>query len=80
MDTKSRLIKEDAMTQQQYTIPNISCGHCVATITNELKELDGVNQVDGDPTTKTITVLMQIPATDEQIRSKLVEIGYPAQS
>ena len=40
------------MTQHVFTVPNISCGHCVAAITNELKELDGVQQVNGDPQTE----------------------------
>lgn len=68
------------MTQQKFTIPKISCGHCVAAITSELKELVGVNQVNGDPQTKTINVELETPATAEQILAKLVEIGYPAQS
>lgn len=66
------------MTQHLFTVPNISCGHCVATITNELKELDGVQQVSGDPQAKTITVDAQPPAGEEQIKAKLTEIGYPA--
>jgi copper chaperone len=68
------------MAQHVYIIPNISCGHCVATITNELNELDGVRQISGDPQTKTITVDAQPPASEEQIKAKLVEIGYPAES
>lgn len=68
------------MTQQRFTVPNISCGHCVATITGELNALDGVTQVKGDPQTKTITLDLQAPATTEQIQAKLAEIGYPAES
>ena len=30
------------METQTFTIPNITCGHCVMTIKNELLELDGV--------------------------------------
>jgi len=71
---------ETIMTQHVFTVPNISCGHCVATITNELKELDGVRKVDGNPQTKTITVEAQPPAAEEQIKAKLAEIGYPAAS
>ena len=66
------------MAQYVYSIPKISCGHCVAAITNELKELDGVQQVSGDPQTKTITVEVQPPAKEEQIKAKLAQIGYPA--
>lgn len=66
------------MTQLKYSIPKISCGHCVATITNELKEIDGVKQISGDPQAKTVTLELESPATDEQIKAKLDEIGYPA--
>ena len=66
------------MEKQKFTVPNISCGHCVATIQNELRELDGVVKVEGDPQNKTATVEWNGPATESQIKSKLSEIGYPA--
>lgn len=65
------------MTQHTYSIPNISCGHCVAAITNELNEIEGVKQISGDPQAKTITLELESPATDEQIKAKLEAIGYP---
>ena len=37
------------MEKQTFSIPNISCNHCVMTIKNELDELEGVVTVDGDP-------------------------------
>ena len=37
------------------TIPNISCGHCVMTITRETKDLPGVVKVEGDQQAKTAT-------------------------
>jgi copper chaperone len=66
------------MEKQTFTISNISCGHCVATIKNEIQDLDGVSAVAGNPDAKTITVEWQSPATTSQIKSKLSEIGYPA--
>jgi len=66
------------MEKQTYTISNISCGHCVATIQSEIQDLDGVSAVEGNPDAKTITVEWQSPATTSQIKSKLSEIGYPA--
>lgn len=66
------------MAKQTFTIPNISCGHCVAAIQNELQELDGVLKVKGDSHGKTATVEWDEPATESQIKSKLLEIGYPA--
>ena len=66
------------MEKQTFTIPKISCGHCVASIQNELNEVDGVTQISGDPQTKTITVEWQTPATDAEIEERLADIGYPA--
>jgi copper chaperone len=66
------------MEKQTLSIPNISCGHCVMSIQNELKELDGVKAVDGDPDKKNITVEWDAPATIEKINETLKEINYPA--
>ena len=66
------------MGKRTFNISNISCGHCVATIQNELQELGGVTNVEGDPEGKTITVSWSPPATTSQIEDKLTEIGYPS--
>jgi copper chaperone CopZ len=67
------------MEKKTITIPNISCGHCVASIQSELNEQEGVNFVGGSPEDKTITVEWEAPATFEAIRDKLKEINYPIQ-
>ena len=67
------------MQEKVFTVPNISCGHCVMTIKNELSELAGVSEVQGSPETKKITVNFDSPATEEKIRDTLREINYPAQ-
>jgi copper chaperone CopZ len=66
------------MAKQTFAIPNISCGHCVMSIKNELSELAGVNSVEGDPDKKTITVEWDAPVTEEKIKYTLQEINYPA--
>ncbi|MBU0768175.1 MAG: heavy-metal-associated domain-containing protein [Proteobacteria bacterium] len=66
------------MAKETFSIPNISCGHCVMSIKNELNELDGVKTVEGDPGSKSITVEFESPATMEQIKETLKEINYPA--
>jgi copper chaperone len=66
------------MENQTFTVENISCGHCVMTIKNELSEISGVQSVTGKPEEKTITVQWEAPATIEKIRKTLKEINYPA--
>jgi copper chaperone len=61
-----------------FSVPNISCGHCVMTIKRELSELAGVTNVEADAETKTVTVAWDAPATENSVRSLLAEINYPA--
>ena len=68
------------MTMEKATlsVPNISCGHCVMAIKQELGEVEGISKVEGDSDTKKITVEWNTPATMEKIKSTLKEINYPA--
>jgi copper chaperone CopZ len=69
------------MTQfLSYRIPNISCGHCVHTIESELREVDGVRQVDVTLETKAVIVGYEPPATPSRIESLLREINYPPET
>ena len=65
------------MTTITYSIPNISCKHCVHTITTELSDLPGVKSVQGDLDSKQVTVTFEAPATLDRIENTLVEINYP---
>ncbi|MBS1250781.1 MAG: COP-associated protein [Chloroflexi bacterium] len=60
-----------------YTIPNISCNHCVHTINMEVGELDGVQNVEADADTKQATITFQNPANEAGIKTLLAQINYP---
>lgn len=66
------------MDTKTFSVPNISCGHCVMTIKRELSELDGVTSVEGDVESKTVTVAWTTPASEDGIKALLAEINYPA--
>lgn len=66
------------METTKFSIPNISCGHCVKAVQKELNEMEGVSSVEGDPGKKEISVSWEAPATDEKIKAVLKEINYPA--
>lgn len=69
------------METKTFQVPNIGCDNCVRTISNEVKALKGVKQVEGNVQTKTVTVNWESPATWDEIRAKLTEIDYaPAQN
>ena len=65
------------MQTKTFEVPNISCGHCVMTIQNEVGDLAGVSKVQADQNSRLVTVEWGDPATWEQIKALLVEINYP---
>ena len=69
----------EAMTTKTYHVPAISCGHCVATIERELKQLEGVLGVKAEQEPKRVTVQVADDSLLPQIEQTLVEIGYPAE-
>jgi copper chaperone CopZ len=65
------------MASVTYTVPNISCGHCVHTIQTELRDVKGITRVEVTQPDKQVAVDFEAPATDESIRTALAEINYP---
>ena len=65
------------MSTVTYSVPNISCGHCVHTIQNEVSELEGIQSVKADLESKRVEIVFDSPATEEKIKSLLAEINYP---
>lgn len=65
------------MTTVIYSIPNISCGHCVHTIQTELGDLEGVKSVQANQETRTAVITFEPPATETKIKAVLSEINYP---
>ena len=66
------------MTTVTYSIPNISCGHCVHTIQTELSDLMGVKVVKADKDTQLVEIVFDAPASEEKIKELLASIDYPA--
>lgn len=64
------------MSELNYSIPNISCGHCKMTIENEVSELAGVQTVSVDVDTKTAKIAFDAPANEAGILELLDEIGF----
>ena len=65
------------MTTVKYSVPNISCGHCVHTIQTEVADLDGVQSVKADQGTRVVEIAFDAPATEDNIKALLAEINYP---
>ena len=65
------------MTTVTYSVPNISCGHCVHTIQTEVSDLAGIKSVKADVDTKKVEIEFEAPANEESIKTLLKEINYP---
>lgn len=65
------------MTTVKYSVPNISCGHCVHTIQTELADLEGVQSVAADQESRAVEISFGEPASEEKIKALLAEINYP---
>jgi copper chaperone CopZ len=68
------------MQTKTFKVPNISCGHCVRAIQNEVGELPGVKTVVAAQDTKMVTVEWEAPQTWENIKALLTEINYPPEN
>jgi len=65
------------MTTVKYSVPNISCGHCVHTIQTEVADLEGVQSVNADQASQVVEIAFDDPATEDGIKALLAEINYP---
>lgn len=66
------------MTTKTYSVPTISCGHCVMTIERELKYVDGLQSVKADKDHKAVSVEVESDDVPAAVEAMLAEIGYPA--
>ena len=60
-----------------YTVPALHCGHCKASVTEELSALEGGEAVDVDLDTK-LVVVTGSGLDDAALRAAIEEAGYEA--
>ncbi|CAM3900477.1 heavy-metal-associated domain-containing protein [Roseateles saccharophilus] len=61
--------------QHRFTLPDMSCGHCVAAITEALKTADAQAEIQVDREARTAEVGSALPR--EALAAALTEAGYP---
>ena len=64
------------MATEVIQVKNVKCGGCASAIQNGLSSIDGVNHVEVDIESGTVTVTVDGPSR-EQLSAKLAELGYP---
>jgi copper chaperone len=62
-------------SEKTYTVPGISCEHCVAAVTQEVGQVAGVESVDVILETKRVTVRGS-DLDDRALRAAIDEAGY----
>ena len=69
------------MATSVLNVPDISCGHCQATITKALSPLPGVQAVNVDIPTRKVTVEYDPAVVQvDQMKDVLAEEDYPVES
>jgi copper chaperone len=63
-------------TTQTYTVTGMTCGHCVASVTEEVQEIPGVEHVDVVLETGSLTVTSAEPVDDATVQAAVEEAGY----
>lgn len=63
-------------TTQTWTVTGMTCSHCVASVTEEVSEIAGVEKVDIDLANGAVAVTSAQPLDDAAVRAAVEEAGY----
>jgi copper chaperone len=59
-----------------YTVQGMTCSHCVASVTEEVSEIDGVTDVEVDLPSGRLTVTGSRPIERDSVDAAVTEAGY----
>jgi copper chaperone len=78
--TAATTAEEAAMSENavvaEYTVTGMTCGHCVASVTEEVGALAGVRDVAVDLATGKVTVTSAAPLEVAAVEAAVDEAGY----
>lgn len=63
-------------TTQTFTVTGMTCGHCVASVTEEVQEITGVEDVKVDLPTGAVTITSAAPLDESAVQAAVEEAGY----
>lgn len=64
------------MAQQQFSVTGMTCGHCAASVTEEVSEIPGVSDVQVSHEAGTLTFEATADVTRDQVAAAVEEAGY----
>lgn len=66
------------MTKTNYTVTGMSCGHCEASVREEVSQIAGVTGLEVSAATGTLVVDSDAPLSDSEVFAAVEEAGYSA--
>ncbi|MFC7501228.1 heavy-metal-associated domain-containing protein [Nocardioides sp. CPCC 206347] len=69
-------MSQPASHTASYTVTGMTCGHCVASVTEEVQEIPGVQDVAIDLPTGAVTITSAEILDDAAVRAAVEEAGY----
>ena len=63
-------------TTATYSVTGMTCGHCAASVREEVGKVDGVTGVDVDLGSGTVTVRSEAPVDTAAVSAAVDEAGY----
>jgi copper chaperone len=64
------------MSTETYTVTGMTCGHCVSSVSEEVRELPGVTDVQVELESGRLTVTSDSPLGEDAVRGAVEEAGY----
>lgn len=64
------------MSTTTFTVTGMTCGHCAASVKEEIGEIAGVTEVAVDLPTGAVTVTSEQPVELDAVRAAVTEAGY----
>jgi copper chaperone len=63
-------------TTRTYAVTGMTCGHCVASVTEEVQEIPGVTDVELVLETGALTITSDHPVDDGAVKVAVEDAGY----
>jgi copper chaperone len=67
-------------TTRSYTVSGMTCGHCVAAVTEEVGRVAGVSDVTVDLDSGRLTLAAEPGVDDGAVRAAVEEAGYEVET
>ncbi len=64
------------MAESVYTVAGMTCGHCVSSVTEEISQIGGVQNVAVELDSGKVTVTSDQPVAEDDVRAAVTEAGY----